>query len=345
LTGRETGIDEAAALQSAVDAGGIVTLPAGTIRLNAPLVVSRPVTIAGSPGTVIDYGGASGAAVTVAGGGVTLANLDIRGPGGDAMPILVDAHDTDGLTVTGCRFSGTGYAGIALEGCTGTEIRGCTFDTIYPATGTGYGHGVMVLNRSDRTAIRENRFIGRGGEWIAASVRGRTTTPPAEWPGEIVVENNYFADSVGCACDSHLTCNGPYVIRNNLAVRCAGGLAGLANTERGAVIEGNVSTGGEGVRVLNKNPRDEAAPPKVDIVQNNLIDSDTNYAVVVTGSDARIAGNVLRYAVDGPAVWIGATVPRTGIEVAGNVYGGPTDHLIDRPALVTAAGNVYRKRS
>lgn len=332
-----------AALLATVPDGGTLALCPCTYRLDAPLVVSRPVSIIGSPGTVLDYRGASGAAITVAGegriAGVTLAGLDIRGPGEGASPLLIDAYDTDALTVTGCRLSGTGYGGVALEGCTDTLIAGNTFDTIYRP---GYGYGVMVLNRCDRTTIRGNRFSGKGGEWITASVRRYTTTPPDEWPGEILVESNSFADSVGCACDAHLYCNGPYIIRNNLAVRCAGGLAGLANTERGAIVEGNVSVGGEGIRILNKNHPYAVDSPKIDRVEGNVIDSTKNYAVIVTRSDARIAGNVLRYAAAGPAIWVSVTAPLNGIAVEGNVYGnGIEDRLMDRAANLTACeGNV-----
>lgn len=61
-------VDDAAAIQAALDAagmagGGIVRLPAGTYRVTSTLTIPTKVTLAGMPGTVIDADGVSGAII------------------------------------------------------------------------------------------------------------------------------------------------------------------------------------------------------------------------------------------------------------------------------------------
>jgi nitrous oxidase accessory protein len=151
------------ALPGAVAAALAVSAPGETLALEpgvhaGPLVLVRPVTLRGAAAGAIVDGGGRGSVITVAGAGVTIEDLEVRGSGRDVMNIdaglrilrspgvvvrRVRARDvlyginverSDGLRVEDCDLAGRVTAHVAVSGA-GSAMEG-----------DGAGNGIHLWN-------------------------------------------------------------------------------------------------------------------------------------------------------------------------------------------------------
>ncbi len=149
--------EDLAALVAATPAGGTLQLDPGVYA--GGFTIDRPITIVGSPGTVID-GGGEGSVLTVASPDVTITDLEIRASGTSLQ------HEDSAVHVLGERFtfqrcrivdSLFGLYLVDSPGSTITDNEISGKDVEF----TRRGDGIHVYTSSGTTVERNHVFDGR----------------------------------------------------------------------------------------------------------------------------------------------------------------------------------------
>ncbi|MBX6741481.1 MAG: nitrous oxide reductase family maturation protein NosD [Acetobacteraceae bacterium] len=237
-------------VQAAVEAaapGEVVELLPGLHR--GPVLLDRPVTLAGHDGAVLEAPG-RGSVVTVTAGGAAVRGLTLRGSGSDldAMDSGVLLHQSaKGAVVEDNRMEGNLF-GVYIHGAEGAMVRGNTILGRQGGRMSEHGNGVTVWNAPGAKVLDNDIRYGRDGIFTIASRQNTFSgnrfrdlrfavhymyTNQSEVSGNVSVDNH-----VGYA----IMYSQRLVIRSNLSYgdRDHGFLFNYAN---GASVTGNVVLG------------------------------------------------------------------------------------------------------
>jgi nitrous oxidase accessory protein len=213
----------AEALRSA-SAGDTLLLASGVHR--GPLVLTRPVTLRGERGAVLD-GGGRGSVLTVAAGGCVIEDLEIRGSG--ARVISIDAGvrvvSSPDVRLRGLRLRDVLY-GVYAERSDRLSVEAVTLEgRADPASGRGEGNGIHLWSCAEARvrACEVRRFVD--GVYLSfthrATFRGNRLEESARYGFHTMycqenrlIQNRFAFNVAGCAI---MFSNGLEVISNEFA--------------------------------------------------------------------------------------------------------------------------------
>jgi nitrous oxidase accessory protein len=205
--------------------------PGDTLRLEpgvhpGRIVVTLPVRLVGSPGTVID-GGGQGVALTLAADGIEVSGLTVRNSGGDlssddAAVLLRESH---GVTLTHCRVEARAF-GIYLRGGGGHHIvaNDVAGDARLDVPRSRRGNGIHLW-RTVHNEIRDNRLADvRDGIYLS-------------FAHENIIRGNEASD---LRYGIHYMYSERNTLEGNRFRRCTGGIALMFSMQN--EIASNVAT-------------------------------------------------------------------------------------------------------
>ena len=233
--GRAQAADDLAAMVRNTPAGGVLRLAPGQVyRLDAPLTLTRPISIEGHGATVAARDGARIAGALIRSDGVS----DIRISG-----VTVDANvDRDGADYGVWIIGGTGHrivrttvqdtsqACILLQDASGSveanTLRRCGRALTIAKGGAANDHGIMIaaLTRAVRQVnVRDNIVDGAWRKGITSYARAPGTLADVTIADNIVSDCGlggiYVANAPGAAPQRRVTLSGNVVRRSNIGLQ------------------------------------------------------------------------------------------------------------------------------
>jgi nitrous oxidase accessory protein len=199
----------AARVVAAASAGDTVVLERG--RHEGPLLLSRPVTLRGEDGAILEGPGA-GSVVEVTAAGTTIEDLEVRSSG--RRVITVDAGirvlSAANVTVRRVRMNDVLY-GLYAERAVGLRVEGCRFaGRVAAGQGDGEGNGIhlwyspqALLTGNDVSHFEDAVYLSFADNARAASCtlhdNGRYGFHTMYCQGNQLEQNTFTRNAAGCA--------------------------------------------------------------------------------------------------------------------------------------------------
>jgi uncharacterized secreted repeat protein (TIGR03808 family) len=347
--------DLQAAVRNAIQAGGVLRLPAGTFKTPG-LRIDGPLRLEGVSGQTKILCPEGGPILVIDGAGdVTLAGLTFSGdlnpvPPDNKGSALVMAAHTPNLVIEDCTFTHSTLVALRLES-SGGRITNSTFrdtyEAIFALDSTGLSitgntvedignNGIQVwtsAKAADGTLVRGNRITGvRAGDGGTGENGNGVAVFRA---GDVIVSENRIHDCTFSA------------IRNNSGDNCQiinNTVSKLGETAlycefsfEGAVVSGNIVDGcGLGVSITNFNDGGRLA-----VCAGNVIRRSRSGGIHVE-ADTVVTGNIIDI-TDGYGISLGWGEPSRNLSATNNVvrdcWRGITFTAVEGTGPVLITGN------
>jgi len=295
--------DNTASLQSLLNSlpsGSILYFPSGTYRLDGPVTITRPVTLLGEAGTVLDCRKATRYVITINRGGsatskmsgVSITGFVIEGPGIETDPAMIDAYYLQGFRISYVKFHNVGYAAVRINTCTDATVENCVFDNVFK---TGLGYGVCVTDHSDRILIRNNFFVTKGRHSFTTGT-DNPSLPVEDYVRQVTFENNYCENTQGwgSAADTHEQTIGPIIVRNNVFYNCQHGVrlrGGYGEIYDNVAV--GTATDQVGIYVYDQAIEPNAFDTKPNRIERNTVLGTIGVGILCANSNDLVRDNVL----------------------------------------------------
>ncbi len=365
-----SGIDQSKVLQAAIDeavqGGGVLRLPAGTF-IASGLKIGETVVIEGVAGhtRIVSADGRPAMQINSA-RGVTLRGVMFDG-GGKPVPqdmervAIVMAEDAEALAIEDCGFANGAASGLVLTRCSGRVVH-CRFDTITQAAlfaldSTGLmvrgndvrdigNNGILVWTtekREDGTIVCENRVARIAAKDGGSGQNGNGIN--IYKAGNVIVSNNRVSDCAYSAIrnNSGNSCQ----IVNNAISRTAEVAIYVEFAFEGAVVSGNmIEDVGFGISMANLDQGGRLAVCSGNVVRNaqgSTTEGVKNGGGIYAEADTAISGNTIENARD-VGIALGWGPYCRDLSATGNVIRscgkGITASLTEGAGAVMVANNI-----